>query len=253
MQFDLSAIRSSDAGFSIGEVSRLTGVKAGTIRFYEKSGFLENVERLSNHYRIFNVHHLYQVRVCRLVFGGFVNKNLRKVSWSLIEAARIWDIEAYGTAALNYQKAVEDDIARTGKAIGLVMRYMGQEADTGRVYSKKQAADMIGVTAEAIRNWERNGLLEQSEPYQRRFYGQYALNRMYVIRLLLDTGYSMMAIRSFLAEHDDGREEGAVKILLSQEEREELRYTSDRYLKELLHVKEKAALLCELSCEMKKI
>lgn len=30
-------------GYRVGEVSALTGVKAGTIRFYEKCGFLENV------------------------------------------------------------------------------------------------------------------------------------------------------------------------------------------------------------------
>lgn len=112
---------------------------------------------------------------------------------------------------------------------------------------------MVGVTPEAVRSWERNGLLGRHEPYQKRFYGQELLNRMYVIRLLLDTGYSMMAIRSFMREYDIGQPENAEKLLMSPEENGELRYRSDRYLEALLHLREKSRQLCELECEMKKI
>ena len=73
---------------------------------------------------------------------------------------------------------------------------------------------------------------------------------MYVIRLLLDTGYSMMAIRSFMQEYDSGQPENAEKLLMSPEESEELRYRSDRYLEALLHLREKARQLCELKTEM---
>ena len=109
---------------------------------------------------------------------------------------------------------------------------------------------MVGVTQESIRNWERNGLLGQHRPYQKRIYNQALLNRMYVIRLLLDTGYSMMAIKSFMQEWDGGQSKDAVRLLLSPQESEELRYRSDRYLEALLHLREKAMQLCELKAEM---
>lgn len=228
-------------------------MKTGTIRFYEKCGFIGPVDRASNNYRIYQERHIFQLRVCRLVFGGFVNKNLRRESLKVLNASAEWDLEAYASASANYQRAVEDDIARTRKAIAICMEKMCRDEREVEKCSKGQAADMVGVTPEAIRNWERNDLLGRQEPYQRRFYGQGLLNRMYVIRLLLDTGYSMMTIRSFMQEYDDRQPEKAEELLINPSEREELCCRSDRYLQALLHLREKALQLSEMKSEMEKI
>lgn len=253
-------------GYQISELSALTGVKAGTIRFYERCGFLEKAERLPNRYRVFNQHHIYQIQVCRLCFGGFVNKSLRRISMSVIDAASRWDIEAYEEAVQRYWLAVAQDIERTKKAIFVALKYMEQNRDeiahTGdvavqmqsdEVYSKKQAAEIVGVTPEAIRNWERNGLLQQRPPYQKRCYGQWELNRMYVIHLLLDTGYSIMAILCFLTEYDGGEDSKAAKLLMEPEETEDLKNRADKYLETLLQTEKKAKALCDLLEEMKKV
>ena len=60
---------------------------------------------MSNGYRMFEKKHIYQVRICSLVFGGFVNKRLRKISMGLIFAAREWDLGGYQTAAADYLRA----------------------------------------------------------------------------------------------------------------------------------------------------
>lgn len=242
----------TSAAYRIGELSGLTGVKAGTIRFYEKCGFVGPVERASNGYRVYHERNIFQLRVCRLVFGGFVNKRLRRESLKVLDASARWDLEAYERECANYQRAIEEDIERTRKAIDICMEQMCREEREEKEYSKKQAAAMVGVTPEAVRNWERNGLLGCYEPYQRRFYGQVLLNRMYVIRLLLDTGYSMMTIRSFMQEYDDGQPKNAEQLLINPREREELCYRSDRYLEALLHIREKALQLREMKLEMEK-
>lgn len=253
--------------FQIGELSRITKVKAGTIRFYESCGFLEPAERLPNGYRVFNVRHIYQVRICRLVFGGFVNKRLRKISLGILEAAGNWDLEAYDQAARRYLQAVEEDIAGTERAIAAVMEKL-QEPQSPRldsacpisaspeektVYSKKQAAQLVGVTAEAVRNWERNGLLGQTQSYRRRFYPPEMLERMYVIRLLLDNGYSMMAIQSFFARFDAGDGQRAAGVLVNPGENENLIHRADRYLETLQNEEKKARQLCELLEEMQSL
>ena len=253
-------------GYQISELSALTGVKAGTIRFYERCGFLEKAERLPNRYRVFNQHHIYQIQVCRLCFGGFVNKHLRRISMSVIDAASRWDLEAYEEAVQRYRQAVTQDIERTKKAISVAVKYMEQNRDeialTGEmgahmqsdeVYSKKHAAEIVGITPETIRNWERNGLLRQRLPYQKRFYEKWELNRMYVIQLLLDIGYSIMAILHFLTEYDGGEENKAVKLLMKPEKTEDLRYRADKYLETLLQTEKKANELCDLLEEMSKI
>lgn len=239
--------------YRIGELSQLTGVKAGTIRFYEKCGFIGPVERTSGNYRIYHERHIFQIRACRLVFGGFVNKRLRRESLKVLETCARWDLSAYERESAGYLRAVEEDIERTRKSIAICMDQMSQEESTETEYSKNEAAAMVGVTPEAIRNWERNGLLGQYAPYQRRFYGRTLLNRMYVIRLLLDTGYSMMAVRGFIQEYDGGHPEKAQQLLMSPRESEELRYRSDRYLEALLHLREKALKLREMKAEMENL
>ena len=235
----------------IGSLSQLTGVKASTIRFYEKCGFLEPAKRLPNGYRVFCKRHIYQIRVCRLVFGGFVNKRLRKISRDVLRTSRDWNPEAYRKATDRYLQAVEEDIRRTKLAVDIVMDKLQETIDAGLVYTKKQAAGLVGVTSETIRNWERNGLFRQRTKYEKRLYSQPELNRMYVIRLLLDNGYSMMAVRSFFREYDGGDRELAMIQLMEPGESEDLIYRADRYMETLLKAQEKARQLCAMSDEMK--
>lgn len=249
--------------FQIGELSKLTKIKTGTIRFYEKCGFLSPAKRLSNGYRVFEEKHIYQVRICSFVFGGFVNKRLRKLSMELIFSAREWDLAGYKEAAENYLRAVREDIAGTKRAIETVQEKMAGSSPSSEEesvknwngsgeggYSKKQAAALIGVTPESIRNWERNGLLGQTKPYQKRYYSQNAMERMGVIRLLLDNGYSMMAVRKFFAAFDKEGAKMAAKILTAPGENETLIYRADRYLETLLQTEKKAEELFELFDEM---
>lgn len=237
----------------IGNLSKLTGVKASTIRFYEKCGFLEPAKRLPNGYRVFCKRHVFQIRVCRLVFGGFVNKRLRKISRGVLQASRDWNPEDYRQATDRYLQAVEEDIRRTKIAVEIVMDKLQETGDASLVYTKKQAAELAGVTSETIRNWERNGLFRQGTKYEKRLYSQSELNRMYVIRLLLDNGYSMMAVRSFFCEYDGGGRELAMLQLMEPGESEDLIYRADRYMETLLKTQEKARQLCAMTDEMKTV
>lgn len=239
--------------YYIKEISGITGVKAGTIRFYEKCGFLEPVERMSNQYRIFNEHHVYQVRICSLVFGGFVNKRLRKISVAVIKAAKTWDLDAYDRATHDYRQAIIHDIIRTTKAIAIVSGQNDSGENDKTEYSKREAAELIGVTPETIRNWERNRLLAQQPQYSHRIYRADEIGQMYVIRFLLDTGYSCMAILRFLTQYSMGEKQKAADFLLGTLDDEELRSRSDRYLKSLERAKTQADELCSFLIEMKKI
>lgn len=239
--------------YYIKEISAVTGVKASTIRFYEKCGFLEPVERIPNGYRVFTAHHIYQVQVCSLVFGGFVNKRLRKISMNVIKAAKAWDLPAYDRATQNYQQAINKDIAQTKKAIAFVSGEKNLDANDEKIYTKKAAAELLGVTPETIRNWERNGLLAQRPSYFRRIYRADEIDRMYMIRFLLDTGYSCMAILRFLTEYDAGENKKAADFLLGTVDDEELQSRADRYLKALECAGAQADALCGFLEDMEKI
>lgn len=245
--------------YKVGELSKVTGVKEGTIRFYEKCGFLEKIERLPNGYRIYTERHLYQVKICRLVFGGFVNRRLRKASVRLIATAKEWDLNAYEIAASEYRKAIQEDIERTRKVIELAVDAASLHENSGMQevskiqYTKKQAAELVGTSEEAIRNWERNGLIPKAAPYQKRYYSQAIVNRMHVIQLLLDSGFGIMPIFRFLQKMDSGNYTDAKKLLINPEEGEDLQSKADYYLQALLALQQKADTLYCLLEEMKKI
>lgn len=236
--------------YKVGEVAKVTGVKAGTIRFYEKCGFLEPVVRMPNQYRMFNDHHIYQIKICHLVFREFVNKKLRKSSMCLIYAAKEWNLKKYEEMVDNYRQAIECDILRTEEAIQIAMKQAGIQIDAELLYSEKQASEMVGATKESIRNWERNGLLPTMQPYQRRYYSQDSLNRMFVIRMLLDTGYSMMAIKLFFKSYDQGEKDNARIILSDPINNEDLLYRADKYLQKLKDLRENVKLLTDIIQEM---
>lgn len=216
-------------------------------------GALEPAKRLPNGYRIFCGRHIFQIRVCRLVFGGFVNRRLRRISRDVLQASRDWNPEAYRQAADRYLQAAEEDIRRTKRAVDIVMDKLQETRGEGFLYTKKQAAALAGATSETIRNWERNGLFRQRAQYEKRLYSQQELNRMYVIRLLLDNGYSMMAVRRFFEEYDGGGREPAVRQLMEPGENEDLIYRADRYMETLSEAKEKARQIYALTDEMEEV
>lgn len=145
---------------------------------------------------------------------------------------------------------MDEEIRRTETAVAIVMDKLRETGESGLCYTKKQAACLAGVTAETVRGWERNGLFRQRARYEKRIYSERELNRMYVIRLLLDNGYSMMAVRSFLGAYDGGGGEPAMRQLMDPGESEALIYRADRYMETLLETREKARLLCAMAEEM---
>lgn len=76
---------------------------------------------------------------------------------------------------------------------------------------------------------------------------------MYVIRLLLDNGYSMMAVKSFFEEYDGGGRELAIRQLMEHGDNEDLIYRADRYMETLFVAKEKARQICVMADEMEEV
>jgi MerR family copper efflux transcriptional regulator len=51
--------------YSIGEISRLTGLNAKTLRFYEEQGVIKSAEREENGYRVFDEENLEEIRLIK--------------------------------------------------------------------------------------------------------------------------------------------------------------------------------------------
>lgn len=74
-----------------------------------------------------------------------------------------------------------------------------------------------------------------------------------MIRFLLDTGYSCMAILRFLTEYDAGQDRKASGFLLGTVTDQELMSKTDQYLKSLMTARAQADALCRLLKDMQKL
>jgi len=171
----------------------------------------------------------------------------------IIEAAKEWDLGKYEDVTLEYLKLINEDIERTKKTISTVINNLGKLQQSGLVYTKKQAARLVGVTEETIRNWERNELIPRALPYQKRFYPQAVLDRMHLIRLLLHNGFSIMIIRKFFIYYDSGEYSSALAALTDPGESKDLMTIADRYLQSLFELRDTADRLYLLLNDMKNI
>ena len=105
-----------------------------------------------------------------------------------------------------------------------------------------QVALLLHVTTDMLRNWERNGLIQvPRDPRNRyRLYGEPEIGRLRVIRLLLQAGYSTMAVLRMIRQLDRGRRTGLREILDTPGSEEDILYAADRWLSTLAEQEERA-------------
>ncbi|MDF2937736.1 MAG: hypothetical protein K0Q90_3109 [Paenibacillaceae bacterium] len=204
--------------YTTGQLAKMAAVHPNTIRFYERCGLLSKAGRGPNGYRQFSVRHLAQLRVCRIILGDpYTNKSLRSAAFRIVEALREWDIPKAQELAETYKQLLEKEYAVALETAALLKSWAeGTSLPVpGEGCSHKEAAALLGVTVEVVRNWERNGLTAppRSGGHRKRVYGGGDMARLRVIYMLRQNNYSIAAIRSSLAAFDSGNRAGAVLAL----------------------------------------
>jgi len=226
----------------ISQLSKLTNTPASTIRDYEYQYFIEPAQRLDNGYRIFDERHVVQIKLCRLAFKVTVSKHLRKASLQVLYAAGQGDMLMCQQKIEEYIGLIDAEIQKVNDVMEIIKKWIshGNDEESKQDYSLKMAAECIGTTKETIRNWERNGLLNKSfSTYQRRIYTTSDIERMRIIYMLLQTGYSVMAIHKFFSTLSQNNN-NALLILTNPDKDEDLFSIQDRWLQTLKAAKAEA-------------
>jgi DNA-binding transcriptional MerR regulator len=115
-----------------------------------------------------------------------------------------------------------------------------------------QVADLLGVSRDQLRGWERNGLLEVPRDRHngyRRYRGR-EIGRLRVIRTLVQARYSQMAILRMLLQLDQGRTEALRQVLDTPRADEDLYYVTDQWLSNLTQLERQARRVIELLAEI---
>ena len=223
----------------ISKLSEFTNTPASTIRDYESLKFIEPAERLDNSYRVFNERHIVQIKLCRLAFREFINKPLRKASLQVLYAAAKNDMLLCHQNIETYIALLETEIQKAHDVFKAIKKWTSSDVDKDEEldYTLKMASECIGTTKETVRNWERNGLLGNNfATYQRRIYKTNDIERMRIIYMLIQTGYSVMAINKYFSALAQSKYK-ALQILVDPENDEDLFSIQDRWFQTLLSAK----------------
>ncbi len=222
------------------DLAKMYGLHPNTIRQYEKLGYISQVQRNTNQYRMFEELHVLQLKICRCIFGyPFTNRRIRnagnEILWAI--AKKQWDAARQYTDC--YVNIIEHEI-ETAQNAALMLRNWAIPTECKgnrfevKTITRKETADYLGVTVETVRNWERNSLITSAGVGGKgeTLYLNTDLGRMCVIFMLLQSGYSVASIHRSISMYDKGFME-LVTPALNTPEQDELVSVGDRWLYEL--------------------
>jgi DNA-binding transcriptional MerR regulator len=225
------------------QIARELGVHVNTIRLYEADNLLPEIPRGRNGYRQYSTMHLEQARLVHLALRWpYLGDKARLVD--LVKSAARGDLGMAMELAYQYLAHVRVERTFAESAIEFLERWAAGhliDAPRQRVHIS-QAAQHLNVTADMLRNWERNGLIAvpRDPVNQYRLYGTAEFGRLRVIRALVQSGYSLMAILRMLLQFDAGKTDDLRTALDRPREDEEIKTVADRWLSTLLELEQRA-------------
>jgi DNA-binding transcriptional MerR regulator len=227
------------------EIAKAVGVHPNTVRLYEEWGFLPLVPRSAGGYRLFSEVHLDQMRLARTALHGpWPGRKIRRSAVELVRQSASGDLGGALEQAYQHLARVQAEQAQAEAAAQLLERWaQGVAADaTTQPLHIGQAARVLGVTTDMLRNWERNGLIQvpRDPGNGYRIYTAMELGRLRVIRMLSRAGYSQMAILRMLLHLD--REQGGNlrQVLDTPRPDEDIYIAADRWLTSLREQEQRA-------------
>ncbi|QGG50951.1 MerR family transcriptional regulator [Lysinibacillus pakistanensis] len=218
------------------EIATLVGVHPNTVRIYEKWCFISPVPRQANGYRIYSDTHLFQLMVARTLFQcEIVQGDIRKRARSIVYACGKENFAQAEKLTIDYLINLEREYVHALSATKIVEKWL-KECPTvnTRTYSRKETAQLLDITSEVIRNWERNGLIAVPRlDNGNRAYGERELEQLRVIRSLRNAHYSINAILRLLKQIQQPSP-NIVAILNTPTDEEDIVSVTDQLGKSLL-------------------
>lgn len=187
------------------DLARMFGIHVNTVRLYERYGLIPKAERTQSGYRIFTELHVEQFKLARAALRVEVLQNgLRKQAVTIVKTSASGDFETALKLTKRYSDQVDQEIKHGEEAVRICRRMLAgiKEPCSGKdreqtMYTRKEAAGILGVTIDTLRNWELNGLFSvrrMANGY--RVYTGEDIQRLTIIRSLRCANYSLSSIPS---------------------------------------------------------
>lgn len=230
--------------FSTAQIAKLAGVHPNTVRFYEEMGLLPRIPRKPNGYRVFTPAHLRHLRLIRTALRcEILSDNLRLEALAILKAAAAGSMENAILLAEEYCLHIRAEQDRAWEAIELAKGLLagdGLPGSGGRIRNRREAAELLGISRDVLRDWCRNGLVcpkRQENGYLA--FDDAQINRLKVIRALRNAHYSQMSILRMLRKAEQG-ETALPQAIDTPDAEEDIITVTDRYLSALAQALEDA-------------
>ncbi len=236
---------------STAKIARAVGCHPNTVRLYERLGLLQPAPRSRSGYRLYTPAHLAQMRLARTALNSpWAGRAIRRSASELVRVAASGDLGGALERAYRHLALVQAELAQAEAAAQLLERWaQGAPTDaTARSLRIGETARLLGLSADVLRNWERNGLLRVPRHPQNgyRQYSQAEIARLRVIRMLRNAGYSTMAILRMLLQLEQGLPGDLRQALDSPRQDEDVYSAADRWLSTLADHQQRAYQMIDL-------
>ena len=228
------------------DIAKQLGVHVNSVRLYEASGFLPEIPRGKNGYRLYTPMHLEQARLVHMTLAGSYVGD-KALLLNLVQRAADNDFGMAMELAYRYLARVRMERTYAESAVEFLERWAaGHLMDSAqRKMHITEAAQYLFVTVDMLRNWERNGMIDvpRDPANGYRLYGTNEFGRLRVIRMMVKSGHSLMAVLRMLRQFDSGQTDNlrdALEVPREDSANEYIEFVADRWLSSLLEMEQRA-------------
>lgn len=236
--------------YKTAQIAEIIGVHPNTIRFYEQMKLLPVIPRTESGYRVFNDRHIEQLRLLRTAFRAeIISDRLRKEVYEIVKTAAADNIDEACHSTQSYLEHLREEKIKAEEAIHItldIIEEISKSDETVVFCGRLKVAEILGITIDVLRDWERNGLIAVPRgPKGYREYGLKEMNRLKIIRTLRNAHYSMMSILRMLNHLDQG-DRNIRNVIDTPGEEEDIVCAADRYITALSMAEEDALEMLEI-------
>jgi DNA-binding transcriptional MerR regulator len=200
---------------------------------YEELELISKPLRKSNGYRIYTNLHIEQFRLARIAFHiEVLQSGLRKI---IIEVVKLSAKKQYDKAIKStnlYIQAIRDEITKANEAVEITKKLLQGHSQINTAFLKrKEASDALGITMDALRNWEMNGLLKvKRKANGYRVYSDEDIQKLKIIRSLRCANYSLSSILRMMNAINQNPETNIEQVLNTPGKSEDIVSACDKLI-----------------------
>lgn len=241
--------------YRTSEIACYIGIHPNTVRLYEKLELIPKPERKANGYRVFTDFHIEQIKFARIALKVEVLQNgLRKQAIAIIKASALGNFNRAICLTKRYLQHIKAERKNAEEAISITEKLLsGVEEAGAAVLTRKEAAELLQISIDALRNWEMNGLLTVKRKQNGyRVYTHADIRRLKIIRSLRCANYSLAAILRMLSALSLNPETDLRQAIDTPTDSDDIISVCDKLLTSLYFAQQNAEIMLAYLEKMKK-